>query len=207
MAEKLTVKQKRVLAFLKKYVRRHGYPPTVRETAEHLELAGPNSVKKYLDILERKGYIRRSPRSSRAIDIIDEPKSGETRTLPIVGTIRAGEPLLAVENIEDTIALDAVLVRSEGMFLLRVQGDSMIDAHILDGDLVLVRPQATIEQGQIAAVLVGDEATVKYFFKEGKSIRLQPANPAHQALVINEQEKEIRIIGKVEGIVRMFDSP
>lgn len=205
MERKLTVKQERVLNFLGKYMRDFGYPPTVREIAEKLGLAGPNSAKKFLDILERKGCIRKAAKSSRAIELLDEKKGVFMRMLPVVGKIRAGTPLLAVENIEERIAVDSSIARDEDMFLLRVEGDSMIDAHIVDGDLAMIRPQERVEQGEIAAVLIGHEATIKYFFREKDSIRLQPANPAINPVFIGEGKDEVRIIGKVVGIIRNME--
>jgi repressor LexA len=203
--EKLSLKQHRVLEFIKKHIRDCGYPPTVREIADRLGLAGPHSAKKFLDILERKGYVRRLARSSRAIELLDERKGIFTRVLPVVGSIRAGAPLLAVENIRDRVAVDASLAPADGMFLLEVEGDSMLDAHILDGDLALIRPQQAVEQGQIAAVRIGDEATIKYFFRERHCIRLQPAHPAMPPILIPEGRAEVQIIGKVVGIIRRME--
>ena len=205
MKKKLTEKQERVLNFIKKHIHEAGYPPTVREIAEKLGMAGPNSAKKFLDILERKGCIRRTAKSSRAIELLEEKKWIFTRMLPVVGSIRAGTPLLAVENIEERIAVDPSLARSDDMFLLRVQGDSMIDAHITDGDLALIRPQPIVEQGEIAAVLIGDEATIKYFFRETESIRLQPANASIDPVVVHETREQIKVIGKVVGIIRNME--
>jgi len=206
MNERLTFKQQRVLDFIKKHIHDSGYPPTVREIAGRLGLAGPNSAKKFLDILERKGWLRRKAGSSRAIELRDAEKKVFTRMVPIVGTVRAGTPVLAVEHIEGRIAVDGALARSDDMFFLRVRGDSMIDAHIMDGDLALIHPQSRVEQGEIAAVLVGDEATIKYFFKEQHAIRLQPANAAMKPLRIAAGGKDtVRIIGKVAGIVRRME--
>ena len=126
--------------------------------------------------------------------------------VPIVGTVRAGAPLLAVEHVEGTIAVDASLVRADNMFFLRVRGGSMIEAHIQDGDLALIRPQARVEQGEIAAVLVGDEATIKHVFRERNAIRLQPANAAMQPIRIAAGSREVRIIGKVVGIYRNMEN-
>jgi len=202
----ITKKQERVLNFLKKFILDTGYPPTVREISESLGLAGPNSAKKFLDILERKGCIRRAAKSSRAIELLDEAKGAFARMIPIVGNIRAGTPLLAVENIGGSIAVDSSMARKEDMFFVRVQGQSMLDAHIMEGDLALIRPQETVEQGEIAAVLIGDEATIKYFFRENNSIRLQPANPAMDPIIIHDTNEEVKVIGKVVGIVRDMET-
>ncbi len=196
--EQLSAKQQRVLDFIKGHLRKAGYPPTVREIAEKLGLAGPNSAKKFLDILERKGCIRRQPGCSRAIEVMGAARSPALRSLPVVGAIRAGEPLLAFENIEQHVAVDPSFARGEGLFFLRVKGDSMIDAHVMDGDLALIRPQPEVASGDMAAVLIGDEATLKYFYKEKTAIRLQPANPAYEPIVIKQKDAaQVRIIGKV----------
>jgi repressor LexA len=201
----LTIKQERVLTFLKKFVGDVGYPPTVREIASGLGMAGPHGAKKILDILERKGYIRKSARGSRAIDIVGI-RGAAVRMIPIVGVIRAGSPLLAVENIEGNLTIDASIARGEGLFALRVKGDSMIEAAIADGDFALIRPQSQVEQGEIAAVLINDEATIKYFFREKGSIRLQPANSAMQPFIIKEGAGEVAIAGKVVAIIRRMET-
>jgi len=205
MAEKLTVKQERVFDFIIKYKEKAGYPPTVREITENLGLAGPNSAKKFLDLLERKGWIRKTAKSSRAIEILNDPQKVLPYRIPVVGNIQAGTPILAIENIEENIAVDPSLVRDKDTFFLKVKGNSMIEAHIMDGDLAMVRPQHTVEQGEIAAVLIGEEATIKYFFKEDGIIRLQPANPEMKPILIKEGEQAITIIGKITGIVRKMD--
>ena len=125
--------------------------------------------------------------------------------IPVVGNIQAGTPILAIENIEENIAMDSSLIRDKDTFFLKVRGNSMIDAHIMDGDLAMIRPQNTVEQGEIAAVLIGEEATIKYFFKEDKTIRLQPANPEMNPILIGENEEAIKIIGKITGIVRKIN--
>ncbi len=204
MAQSLTTKQQRVLRFLENFIEKHGFPPTTREIATQLELAGPNSAKKYLDILERKGVIRKTARSSRAIELIGRespPVSG--RQVPLIGCIQAGSPLLAVENIERHINIDPSIARTDGMFFLRVQGDSMIDAHIKPGDLALIYPQKQLDQGDVAVVRVGDEATLKYFFKEENRIRLQPANTAYDPIYLYEDD-DVEVIGKVAGILRDY---
>lgn len=204
--QQLSAKQERVLAFVRAHLRRTGYPPTVREIAEGLGLAGPNSAKKYLDILERKGRIRREPGRSRAIELRGQPRDARARMLPVVGVIRAGGPALALEHIEGHVAVDASLARRDGMFLLRVRGDSMREAHVLDGDLALIRPQPEVASGDMAAVLFGDEATLKYFYKEKNAIRLKPANPAYDPIVIGQADAgRVRVIGKVVAVMRALE--
>ena len=197
--EKLTKKQERVFSFIRMHQERSGYPPTVREIVSHFMLSGPHHAKKFLDILERKGYIERLAKSSRAIKLLNRPPS---RSIPIVGKVRAGAPLLAVENIEGFLALDQKVARFENSFFLRVEGDSMIDAQIKDGDLALVKAQSTAENGEIVVALLGEEATVKKFFKYRDSIRLEPANPRVKPIVIKKGEREVIILGKVVAIVR-----
>ena len=204
--ETLSAKQERVFNFLKKHVHDCGYPPTVREIAASLGMAGPHGAKKILDILERKGYIRKTARGSRAIDIVGSRAALSPLIVPIVGTIRAGTPLLAVENIEGSVAIDPALARGEGLFALRVRGDSMIEASILDGDLAVIRPQARVEQGEITAVIINDEATVKYFFREKERIRLQPANAGMKPIIISEGQAEVTLAGKVVAIIRRLES-
>ena len=201
----LTLKQERVFSFLKDYLSRHGYPPTVREIAKHLKMAGPHSAKRFLDMLEHKGYIRRVAKSSRAIEIIDLPSSPAVRLLPIVGRVRAGTPLLALENIEGNLALDRSLARWKDAFLLRVVGESMIGAHIEDGDLALVKPQPTASSGEIVVVLLNDEATIKRFFRKKDAIRLEPANPSMKPIIIKKGEAEVGIVGKVVAILRNIE--
>ena len=216
---KLTSTQEEVLFFVKDYLTRKGFPPTLREIASHFKLKGPKAPQKTLNILERKGYIRRSPGSSRAIAILDHQgrhrgmSSGRrkigsatvpTLSIPIVGSVRAGEPILAVENIEGYVNFDRSLVSSEDVFLLRVQGDSMIEAHIQDGDFALVKPQANAENGEIVVALIDDEATIKRVFQRRDLIRLEPANPAMEPIVVKKGEKRVSIVGKVIGIFRKF---
>lgn len=201
----LTFKQERVFSFLKEYLNHHGYPPTVREIAKHLKMAGPHSAKRFLDMLERKGYIRRVAKSSRAIEIVGAPSSPPVRLVPIVGRVRAGSPLLALENIEGNLALDRSLARWKDTFLLRVIGESMIGAHIEDGDLALVKPQPTALNGEIVVVLLNDEATIKRFFKEQGIIRLEPANSSMKPIIIKEGEAEVSIVGKVIAILRNIE--
>jgi repressor LexA len=201
----LTRKQERVLGFLKDFLNRHGYPPTVREIAHHLKMAGPHSAKRFLDMLEQKGYIRRIAKSSRAIEIIDHPPSPLVTTVPVVGRVRAGTPLLALENVEGTLAIDHSLARWSDVFLLRVIGDSMIEAHIKEGDLALVKPQPTAHNGEIVVALINDEATIKRFFKKGKTIRLEPANRTMLPLIIAAGEEDVTIIGKVVALFRNME--
>ena len=203
MEIELTRNQRKVLDFLKSYIKKKGFPPTLREIASHFGLRGPRAPQKTLAILERKGYLRKVPGGSRAIEIQGMlPALGRTLSLPIIGRVRAGEPLLAVENIEGHLNLDRSLVSSEDVFLLRVQGDSMIEAHIQDGDFALIKPQRDAENGEIVVALIEDEATIKRIFKKRDWIRLEPANPRVEPIVVRKGEKKVTIVGKVVGIFR-----
>ena len=205
MKTELTKKQQKFLSFLTKYIREKGYPPTIREIVYHLKLASTNSVKKYLDILERKGYIRRIPNSPRAIELCVKTPENHTRLIPVVGNVRAGAPHLAVEDIMGHLAMDVSVARWDNTFFLKVEGDSMIDAHIRDGDFVLVKSQQTAENGDIVVAIINDEATVKRFFRRRNNICLEPANPAMKPIIIKEsQAHEIIIVGKVVTVLRQI---
>ena len=203
MEDVLTLRQKKVLNFLKSYTLKKGFPPTLREIAFNFGLKGPRAPQKTLVILERKGFIRRVPGGSRAIEVRDiMPDLGKTLSVPIIGRVRAGEPILAVENIEGFLNLDRDLASSGDVFLLRVQGDSMIEAHIEDGDFALVKSQSDAENGEIVVALIEDEATIKRIFKKRDLIRLEPANPTMEPIVVKKGDKKVAIVGKVIGIFR-----
>ena len=202
--KELTLIQERVFSFLKDYLGEKGFPPTLREIASHFGLKGPKAPQKTLTILERKGYIRKVPGGSRAIEILGLPPIhlSQILSIPIIGRVQAGEPILAIENIEGYINLDRNLVSSSDVFLLRVQGDSMIDAHIQDGDFALVKPQPNAENGEIVVALIEDEATIKRIFQKRDLIRLEPANPRMEPIIVKKGEKKVTIVGKVVGIFR-----
>jgi repressor LexA len=201
----LTGRQREIWSFLVDYVDRHGYPPTVREIGEAVGLASPSTVHAHLANLERAGLLRRDPTKPRALELVGRDKSAETIVaelpkLPLLGQIAAGGPLLAEENVEDEIAVPESL---HGDFLLRVKGDSMIDAGILEGDLVVVRREQTAENGEIVVALAGEdevteEATVKRFFRESGRIRLQPENDALEPIYADH----VQILGVVTGVFR-----
>lgn len=200
---RLSFTQEKVLDFLVSTIRERGFPPTLREIAHHLGLKGPRSPQKTLSILERKGHIKRIPRESRAIEVLGVVSPGPTTvSVPVIGKVTAGEPILAIENIEGHVNLDKSLLNSEDVFLLRVQGDSMIEAHIQDGDFALVKPQASAEDGEIVVVLIEDEATMKRIFKKRNFIRLEPANPSMEPILVRKGDKRVTIVGKVIGIFR-----
>jgi len=201
MENELSGRQKELLDFLKDFLTEKGFPPTLREMASHFGLKGPRGPQKILNILQEKGYIRKIRGGSRAIEILGF-SSSNTVSIPILGRVRAGEPILAIENIQGYINLDRTLVSSGDVFLLRVQGDSMIDAHIQDGDFALVKPQSNAENGEIVVALIEDEATIKKIFMKRDLIQLEPANSTMQPIVVKKGEKKISIVGKVVGIFR-----
>ncbi|MCL2421468.1 MAG: transcriptional repressor LexA [Defluviitaleaceae bacterium] len=199
----LSAKQQMILDFLKKEIKRNGYPPTVREICDAVGLSSTSTVHAHLESLERKGYIRRSPTKNRSTEILDENfynNGHELAFVPIVGNVAAGVPILAEENIEDTFPIPIDQVKNDPCFMLHVKGDSMIDEGIFDGDLVLVRQQQTATNGDIVIALIDDSATVKTFFREAGQIRLQPANKAFTPIVVNDCE----ILGKVIGLYRRY---
>jgi repressor LexA len=198
--KEITPRQKKVLDFITGHLEQHGYPPTLREIGGHLGVNGTLGIMKHLDALERKGYIRKTAGSSRGIALTGTATGAVS--LPVVGTVRAGALSLAVEEIEGYFSLDPARLPSEDAFFLRVRGDSMIRAAILDGDLALVRPQATAENRDIVVAMVGDEATLKRFYRKRDHIRLQPENPAMEPIIVRKGEGEVVIIGKVVGIYR-----
>ncbi len=194
----LTERQKKVFEFLKEHISERGYPPTLREVAQNLGIKWTKGIEKHLQALEKKGYIKRFP-GARSIEILGFSRG---RSIPVIGTIAGGRPILAEENIEKTLTLDEDLAAGEGTYFLKVEGESMNQAGILDGDYVLVRPQLLAEKGEIVAALIGDEATVKYFFPEENRIVLRPANPDFESLVLEEGD-EFRILGKVTVVLRV----
>ncbi len=199
----LSEKQKQVLEYLKKEVREKGYPPSVREICEATGLKSTSTVHGHLARLERGGYIRRDPSKPRAIEILDLDRGGgpELVHVPIIGSITAGAPILAVENIEDTFPIPVGYVNNDDVFMLRVKGESMIGAGIFDRDLILVRLQQNAVNGDIVVALIEDFATVKRFFRENGYIRLQPENQAMSPIIV----RDVKVIGKVIGLFRKIN--
>lgn len=197
--EVLPPKQKQVLEFIRFYVSENEYPPSLRDIAAHIGVTGNVAVLSHLEALERKGYIRRDTGSSRGIVLIRE-KQPEVVQVPIVGTVRAGMPTLAIEDIEGYYPLEKMQLRGGGFFL-RVKGDSMINDAIMDGDLALIQPQEYAQNGDIVVAMINGEATLKRFFRERDHIRLQPRNPNMEAIIIPAGE-DVSIVGKVVKIVR-----
>jgi repressor LexA len=196
--KELTDKQKRILDFLREYTKNHGYPPTVREIGNRFKFLWA-AARAHLKAIEKKGFIKLNPSKSRGIEVLDLiPATG--LLLPVAGKIRAGRPILAREDIDAHILIDTSLFPHVDSFSLRVTGDSMRDGGILDGDYVVVKPQKTIENGEIGIVLIDDEATVKRVYREKGKVILKPENSTMQPVAYTPEE--VTILGKVVGVIR-----
>lgn len=198
---KISPKQQEILEYIKSEIRLKGYPPAVRDICEAVHLKSTSSVHSHLETLEKNGYIRRNPTKPRAIEILD-PSFQSVRTdvtsVPVVGRVAAGEPLLAVENIESYFPVPTEYLHNKDTFMLVVKGDSMIKMGILDGDRILVETQQTAENGEVIVALIDDSATVKRFFKEDGYYRLQPENDEMEPII----SEHVEILGKVVGLFR-----
>ena len=202
----LTKRQQEIFDFIKKYSAKHGYPPTVRDIGKAVGLASSSTVHAHLSNLEKVGLLRRDPSKPRALELLDRAveqavdtvKSVVRPGVPLIGSVAAGQPVLAEENIEDYIQVPSEAGGETGDFLLRVRGDSMVDAGILEGDMVVVRRQETAKNSEIVVALVGEEATVKRFFKEKDHVRLQPENSTYEPI----RSKDVQIVGRVVGLLR-----
>jgi repressor LexA len=198
----LTKRQQEIFEFIKRYSDLNGYPPTVRDIGKAVGLASSSTVHAHLSNLEKLGLLRRDPTKPRAMELLDRVGAGVRSFvnpgLPLVGQVAAGQPVLAEENIEEYIATPALAGGDDGEYVLRVRGESMKNAGILDGDLVVVRPQETASDGEIVVALVGEEATVKRFFQESDHIRLQPENASMEPI----RSRDVRVLGKVVGLMR-----
>ncbi len=200
---KITPKQSEILDFIKLEILNKGYPPSVREICEAVHLKSTSSVHSHLETLEKNGYIHRDPTKPRTIEIVDDNFNlvrREVVNVPIVGRVAAGEPILAVENIENYFPLPAEYMPKEESFMLKVKGESMINIGIFDGDLILVQKQKTCQNGDVVVALVEDSATVKTFYKEKEHIRLQPENDSMDPIIVPNAE----ILGKVTGLFRVM---
>ena len=209
--EKLTTKQKETLQTLKKFIAKHGYPPTVRELCKELDLNSPATIHFHLKKLAEKGYIKKEDQKGRTLKLLKGGLEGQEKIqekpvyngkelvdVPVIGKITAGAPILAVENITDTFPIPIDFVGNSESFMLTVRGESMIEAGILNGDYILVKKQNTAINGEIVVALIGDEATVKTFYKEKDHIRLQPQNSTMDPIIVPTCE----ILGKVAGVFR-----
>ena len=201
MGKGLTKRQREILGYVMDSMQERGYPPSVREIGAALGLTSSSTVHSHLAALEKKGFIHRDPSKPRAIEILKDGASQPPKrvvNVPILGRIAAGQPIFAEENIEDVFPLPRDFVREDAAFILRVRGDSMIDAGIHDGDYLVIRQQATANNGEIVAALIGDEATVKRFYRERDHIRLQPENSAMSPIIAND----VTVLGKAVALVR-----
>ena len=203
----LTKRQQEIFDFIRKYSAKYGYPPTVRDIGKAVGLASSSTVHAHLANLEKIGLLRRDPSKPRAIELLDravenavESVRGIVRPegLPVLGSVAAGQPMLAEENIEEYVPIPDIAGGRDGEYLLRIRGESMKDAGIIEGDHVVVHPQETAKDGDIVVALLGEEATVKRYFKESDHIRLQPENETMEAI----RSKEVKVLGKVVGLLR-----
>lgn len=200
---KITKKQTEILEYIKSQILNKGYPPSVRDICEAVDLKSTSSVHSHLETLEKNGYIRRDPTKPRAIEIIDDNFNlvrREVVNVPIVGRVAAGQPILAVENVESYFPIPMEFMPNEQCFMLKVHGDSMINAGIFDGDTILVEQRQTARNGEMVVALVDDSATVKTFYQEADHIRLQPENDSMDPIIV----PDCQILGKVFGVFRFF---
>ncbi|HKB18935.1 MAG TPA: transcriptional repressor LexA [Candidatus Dormibacteraeota bacterium] len=203
LTEELTERQTRILDYIRDVSKKRNYPPSVREIGEAVGLSSSSTVHNHLNQLERRGLIKRDPSKSRTVQLVADAQMDEKRrnavSIPIVGNVAAGSPILAEQNIEDHVLLSPELAK-DGYFLLRVRGDSMLNAGIFDGDLVLVRPQHEATNGSIVVALVDGDATVKRFERSNGHVKLIPENPAYEPIVTSN----VSLVGIVRGVIRLF---
>lgn len=208
MKKILTKRQQDILDFIEDFAQRRGYPPTLREIGNEFGIKSTNGVRVNLAALEKKQYIIRRPWLSRGIELVQAPKvlqaQGEIGHVPIIGNVAAGEPIFASENIEGMLAIDDSFLPTKKVFALKVKGDSMKDAGILDGDYVLARRQHTSEPGEIIVFVIGDEVTVKRFDIKGDKVLLIPENEAYETRIIKKNSPDFQIAGKVVGLIRRY---
>ena len=201
---KISPKQQEILEYIKSQILERGFPPAVRDICEAVHLKSTSSVHSHLETLEKNGYIRRDPTKPRAIEILDDSFNFMRREMvnvPIIGHVAAGEPILAEQNIENYFPIPMEYMQNNQTFILKVKGESMINAGILDGDMVLVEQRSTARNGEMVVALIEDGATVKTFYKEDGIIRLQPENDTMDPIMVTD----VQILGKVIGIFRFFD--
>ena len=203
MAGQITPKQEEILNYIKNEILERGFPPAVREICQAVHLKSTSSVHSHLESLEKNGYIRRDPTKPRAIEILDESFNmlrREMVNVPVVGTVAAGQPILAEQNIESYFPIPAEYMPNDQTFILRVKGDSMVNAGIMNGDRVVVKQQSSASNGDIVVALIDDSATVKTYYKENGHYRLQPENDTMDPIIVDD----LKILGKVFGVFRFF---
>ena len=201
MANELTNRQRQIMEYITETINKKGFPPTIREIGERFKFKSTNATRSILNALSKKGYIKRKPLISRGIELLKQAKATFS-LVPLVGRVSAGIPILAIENIEGNFAIDKSFLPDRESFFLKVVGDSMKDAGILDGDYVLARVQPTAQAGEIVVAIIGDEATVKRYFPEKNRIRLEPANSKYGPIIVEKNTPDFRIAGKVVGLLR-----
>ena len=201
MSKELTKRQRDVLDFIAEMIGKKGFPPTIREIGSKFKISSTNGVRAILSALTQKGYIRRKPLVSRGIELLTQSRASFV-AVPLLGRIAAGLPILAVENIEGSIAVDRYFLPSGDIFSLQVVGDSMKDSGIFDGDYVLAKMQPTAEKGDVVVAVIGEEATVKKYFPEKNRVRLVPANPVFEPIIVDKKSPDFRVAGKVIGLLR-----
>ena len=206
MRSDVTETQRKILEFITETIGEHDRSPTIREIGEEFGIASTNGVRYHLRVLEKRGYIKREKGISRGIEWREHHARPDARTnaseIPLVGRVAAGQPILAVENVEGVIAVDEMFARSKDCFALRVDGDSMKDAGIMDGDVVIVCPQPTARSGDIVVALIEDEATVKTYVRKSGKITLQAENPSYDDIAIDGRSGDAQVLGKVVGLMR-----
>ena len=200
--ELLTQRQQQVYDYIKDYIDSHRSSPTLREISAHIGTAGTVTAMSHLEALEKKGFIQRREGSSRGISLT---KNTAVVSVPIVGRIRAGQLHPAIEDIIGHISIDKSLVKGDGCFFLKVEGDSMINKGIISGDIAMIRPQATANNGDIVAVMVNSDATLKQFYRKRDHILLQPANPNMEPIIVRPEDGDVQIVGKMVGLYRTLD--
>ena len=210
--QELTAKQREILETVQAWIAEKGRPPTLREMAQRMGVSSTNAIRDHFRVLETKGYLKRDARLSRGLEVIQGGRADEAPAppsrgsdvvgIPLIGRVAAGAPILAEENVEDTLYLDKFFVREGDTFALQVRGNSMINAGIFDGDYVFVRQQPDANRGEIVVALIGEEATVKTYYPENGQIRLQPENDQMDPIIIRRGDPEIRIVGKVSAVLR-----
>jgi repressor LexA len=204
----LTPEQHRVVGYILKYRSENGFPPTVREIASALGYKSPNNVRQHLRLIEQKGFIRLLPGKARGIEIsatLAAEEFGEEvdEGVPLIGSVAAGKPITAIENVEGYVTLDRSIFKGEGLFALRIRGDSMSGMGILNGDLVVVRKKAQAEHGEVVVVVIDGDATLKRFIKEGGAIKLRAENPAYEDIML-DPGSSLQVAGKLVGVIRKY---
>ncbi len=204
----LTPEQHRVVSYILKYRTENGFPPTVREIAAALGYRSPNNVRQHLRLIEQKGFIRLLPGKARGIEIgatlaAEEYGEGEGQGVPLIGSVAAGKPITAIENVDGYVTLDRSIFKGEGLFALRIKGDSMNGMGILNGDIVVVRKKSQAEPGEVVVVIIDGDATLKRFIKEEGAIKLHAENPAYEDIVL-DPGSSIQVAGKLVGVIRKY---